>query len=62
MKCQIPEIGWHNRDPVFSIDFQPKIDENLRLASGGSGKDHDHLLFIQTMLKMKFNYKQILTY
>lgn len=41
MKCQIPEISWHNRDPVLSVDFQPKTigsDKYLRLASGGSGK------------------------
>lgn len=40
MKCQIPEISWHNRDPVLSVDFQPKgesSDKVLRLASGGSG-------------------------
>lgn len=38
MKCQIPEISWHNRDPVLSVDFQPnKQDDFVRLASGGSG-------------------------
>lgn len=40
MKCQIPEISWHNRDPVLSVDFQSKTDKSdklLRLASGGSG-------------------------
>lgn len=40
MKCQIPEISWHNRDPVLSIDFQPRNEEAqddfIRLASGGS--------------------------
>lgn len=43
MKCQIPEISWHNRDPVFSIDFQPKIDEHLRLASAGAGKQNIYI-------------------
>ena len=38
MKCQIPEISWHNRDPVLSVDFQPRVDKQLRLASGGTGK------------------------
>ena len=28
MKCSIPEISWHNRDPVFSIDVQPGIFKN----------------------------------
>lgn len=41
MKCTIPEISWHNRDPVLSVDIQPKPldgDKNntIRLASGGS--------------------------
>lgn len=41
MKCHIPEISWHNRDPVLSVDFQPNAegsDGPKRLASGGSGK------------------------
>ncbi|XP_017077794.1 chromatin assembly factor 1 subunit B [Drosophila eugracilis] len=41
MKCKIPEISWHNRDPVLSVDIQlnglglrsPAI---CRLASGGT--------------------------
>lgn len=38
MKFAIPEISWHNRDPVLSVDFQPKADINepLRLATGGT--------------------------
>lgn len=41
MKCTIPEISWHNRDPVLSVDIQPKPLEGdnkniIRLASGGS--------------------------
>ncbi|XP_049764646.1 chromatin assembly factor 1 subunit B isoform X1 [Schistocerca cancellata] len=39
MKCTIPEISWHNRDPVLSIDIQPgrNNDEGpYRLASGGT--------------------------
>lgn len=40
MKCQIPEISWHNRDPVLSVDVQP-LSKNVvgarqRLASGGT--------------------------
>lgn len=38
MKCTIPEISWHNRDPVLSVDIQPKPlegDNKIRLASGG---------------------------
>ena len=36
MKCIIPEISWHNRDPVLTVDIQPSKDEFYRLASGGT--------------------------
>lgn len=36
MKCTIPEISWHNREPVFSVDIYPKNGQFYRLASGGS--------------------------
>ncbi|KAG8228393.1 hypothetical protein J437_LFUL003865 [Ladona fulva] len=38
MKCIIPEISWHNRDPVLSVDIQPRrgTEEFWRLASGGT--------------------------
>ncbi|GBO99093.1 Chromatin assembly factor 1 subunit B [Eumeta japonica] len=38
MKCKIPEISWHNRDPVLSVDIQPKSNacNYYRLASGGT--------------------------
>lgn len=55
MKCQIPEISWHNRDPVLSVDFQPQMksetsDKILRLASGGSGS------YTKYQLTEKFSY------
>ena len=38
MKCFTPEIAWHNRDPVLSIDIH--VDQVskfvYRLASGGA--------------------------
>nr|ADK27788.1 RT06283p [Drosophila melanogaster] len=41
MKCKIPEISWHNRDPVLSVDIQQnglglRSPTICRLASGGS--------------------------
>ena len=39
MQCVIPEISYHNRDPVLSLDFQPKKPvpgDPLRLATAGS--------------------------
>ncbi|KAK5649223.1 hypothetical protein RI129_000252 [Pyrocoelia pectoralis] len=36
MKCTIPEISWHNRDPVLSVDIQSIHNEFYKLASGGT--------------------------
>ncbi|XP_022904441.1 chromatin assembly factor 1 subunit B [Onthophagus taurus] len=37
MKCVIPEISWHNREPVLCIDVNPINVENLyRIATGGA--------------------------
>jgi len=36
MKCKIPEIAYHNKDPVLSVDFQPGTSQPQRLASGGA--------------------------
>lgn len=37
MKLVIPEISWHNRDPVLSVHFQPIAEDGYyRLATGGS--------------------------
>nr|CAI5818909.1 unnamed protein product [Callosobruchus analis] len=39
MKCTIPEISWHNREPVLSVDIHPVSNEFYKLASGG-GDSH----------------------
>ncbi|KAK4881254.1 hypothetical protein RN001_004573 [Aquatica leii] len=36
MKCTIPEISWHNRDPVLSVDIQPVQNDCYKLATGGT--------------------------
>ncbi|EZA57248.1 hypothetical protein DMN91_002477 [Ooceraea biroi] len=42
MKCTTPEISWHNRDPVLSVDIQSDLCVNLkgekfwRVATGGA--------------------------
>jgi len=36
MKCVIPEIAYHNRDPVLSVDFQHTDGQPVRLATAGS--------------------------
>ena len=43
MKCTIPEISWHGREPVLSVDVQPGCFKTptigtkfWRVATGGS--------------------------
>ncbi|RUS85970.1 hypothetical protein EGW08_006240 [Elysia chlorotica] len=38
MKVVTPEISWHERDPIYSVDFQPGRWPIQRLASGGVDK------------------------
>ncbi|BFZ18326.1 hypothetical protein BsWGS_21365 [Bradybaena similaris] len=38
MKVVTPEISWHERDPVYSVDFQPGNWPIQRIASGGVDK------------------------
>ena len=35
MRVTTPEINWHNRDPVYSVDFSPH-EGGFRLASCGT--------------------------
>ncbi|XP_076371777.1 chromatin assembly factor 1, p105 subunit [Tachypleus tridentatus] len=35
MKCHVPEISWHNRDPVLSVDIQWSEGDVRRMATGG---------------------------
>lgn len=52
MKCTIPEISWHNRDPVLSVDVQLACkNENFeRLATGGT--DSHVVVSIQSILNI----------
>lgn len=38
MKVTTPEISWHERDPIYSVDFQPGKWSIQRIASGGVDK------------------------
>ncbi|KAL5010500.1 hypothetical protein ScPMuIL_012805 [Solemya velum] len=38
MKVSTPEISWHERDPVYSVDFQPGVHNINRLATAGVDK------------------------
>lgn len=57
MKCIIPEISWHNRDPVLSVDVQLKkeTESYYRLASGGI--DAHVLVFFLFNFKFKLKKK-----
>ncbi|XP_033636137.1 chromatin assembly factor 1 subunit B-like isoform X1 [Asterias rubens] len=42
MKLDTPEISWHGREPIYSLDFQPLSTakkEPRRLATAGCGND-----------------------
>lgn len=54
MKCMIPEISWHNREPVLCIDIQPVENDFYRLATGGS--DY-HVLVSQKNTEKRVHYK-----
>jgi hypothetical protein len=55
MKCTIPEISWHNRDPVLSVDVQLACkNENFeRLATGGT--DSHVVVSIKSLLNTYIN-------
>ncbi|XP_072178503.1 chromatin assembly factor 1 subunit B-like [Diadema setosum] len=36
MKVETPEISWHGRDPVYSIDFQPGSHSLCRIATAST--------------------------
>jgi hypothetical protein len=38
MKVTTPEISWHERDPIYSVDVQPGNRALKRLVSGGVDK------------------------
>lgn len=53
MKCSIPEISWHNREPVLSIHLHPIITKFYKLVTGGA--DH-HVIVCKNIVKWaKFN-------
>ena len=55
MKVTIPEIAWHNRDPVFSADFSQEDGAQWRMATSGADSDVKVTLF-RTYFAVKYNY------
>ncbi|XP_064628393.1 chromatin assembly factor 1 subunit B-like isoform X2 [Lineus longissimus] len=39
MKLCTPEISWHNRDPIFSVDFQKYDGKIQRMVTSGTDKN-----------------------
>ena len=60
MKVVTPEISWHDRDPVYSVDFQPGQTKMKRLATAGVDKfvrvsiANIYLLAVQNYTKQNF--------
>ena len=38
MKLDTPEIAWHGKEPILSVDFS-KVGSKWRLASAGADND-----------------------
>ncbi|CAH1154758.1 unnamed protein product [Phaedon cochleariae] len=55
MRCTIPEISWHNREPVLSVDIHPVSNDFYRLASGGGDS---HILIWQMTVCENGSVKQ----
>ncbi|KAG5868924.1 hypothetical protein JTB14_019830 [Gonioctena quinquepunctata] len=55
MRCTIPEISWHNREPILSVDIHPLSNEFYRLASGGGDS---HILIWQMTICENGSVKQ----
>ncbi|CAG9836922.1 unnamed protein product [Diabrotica balteata] len=55
MKCTIPEISWHNKEPVLSVDIHPISNGHYRLASGGVDS---HILIWQLIISENGSVKQ----
>lgn len=55
MKCTIPEISWHNREPVLSVDLHPDIGSFYKLATGGGDS---HVLIWQVKIEENGSLKQ----
>lgn len=55
MKCIIPEISWHNREPVLSVDLHPDINSFYKLATGGGDS---HILIWQINIEENGALKQ----
>ncbi|KAK9884754.1 hypothetical protein WA026_007603 [Henosepilachna vigintioctopunctata] len=55
MKCTIPEISWHNREPVLSVDIHPDFTSFYRLATGGGDC---HILIWQIFIEDDGTVKQ----
>lgn len=40
MKAVVPEIAWHNKSPVFTIDIQTNLNKDFYRAATGGGDSH----------------------
>lgn len=68
MKCTIPEISWHNRGPVLSVDVQMGTwksstgEKFWRLASGGADSHVLVSLFLFFDIVLIYYFTELLNY
>ena len=56
MRLHTPEISWHGKEPVYSVDFS-KVGPNWRLASAGA--DNDVKVQLQLSYLLRWSLKTV---
>ena len=56
MKAVVPEIAWHNKSPVFSIDIQSTYNKGFYRAATGGGDSHIVVRSLKKILSLIFYY------
>lgn len=56
MKCLTPEIAWHDREPVFSVDVQPIEPDSSTYRLASAGADTHIVVSMKTPLQRHSNY------
>lgn len=64
MKAVVPEIAWHNKSPVFTVDIQLTVNNGFYRAATGGGDSHvvvrlSLLFLILCTAAFKFHYHSL---
>ena len=57
MKTVTPEISWHERDPIYSVDFQHQSGSVQRLATCGT----DRCVRVSVMWLISYKNRQLIS-